>query len=80
MVFTSHKSQGAAPGGRAVIHIASRAVPNRTDSAWETNLRYDMEAFALHAEPNRNGPSLTELVHWLMFVFTRQPTTDSVAQ
>jgi hypothetical protein len=33
-----------------------------------------MEAFTLHAEP-----SLTERVHWL-FVFTRQPTTDSVAQ
>jgi hypothetical protein len=33
-----------------------------------------MEAFTLHAEP-----SLTERVHWLMF-FTRQPTTDSVAQ
>jgi hypothetical protein len=33
-----------------------------------------MEAFTLHAEPNR-----TERVPWL-FVFTRQPTTDSVAQ
>jgi hypothetical protein len=39
-----------------------------------------MEAFTLHAEPNRTGPSLTERVHWLMFVFTRQPTTASVAQ
>jgi hypothetical protein len=34
-----------------------------------------MEAFTLHAEPNR-----TERVPCLMFVFTRQPTTDSVAQ
>jgi hypothetical protein len=34
-----------------------------------------MEAFTLHAET-----SLTERVHWLMFVFTLHPTTDSVAQ
>jgi len=39
-----------------------------------------MEAFTLHAEPIRTGPSLTERVPWLMVVFTRQPTTDSVAQ
>jgi hypothetical protein len=32
-----------------------------------------------HCMPNRTEPSLTERVHWL-FVFTRQPTTDSVAQ
>jgi hypothetical protein len=32
------------------------------------------------AEPNRTGPSLTERVPWLMVVFIRQPTTDSVAQ
>jgi len=51
-----------------LIHTASRAEPNRTDSAWKTNLRYEMEAFALHAEPNQ-----TERVPWLMFVFTRQP-------
>jgi hypothetical protein len=43
-----------------------------------------MEAFTLHAEPsrtepNRAEPSLTEPVPWLMVVFTRQPTTDSVA-
>jgi hypothetical protein len=37
-----------------------------------------MEAFTLHAEPSRTGPSLTERVPRLMFVFTRQPTTDSV--
>jgi hypothetical protein len=30
--------------------------------------------------PNRAELSLTKHVHWLMFVFTRQPTTDSVAQ
>jgi hypothetical protein len=34
-----------------------------------------MEAFTLHAEP-----SLTERVRWRMFIFTRQQTTDSVAQ
>jgi hypothetical protein len=39
-----------------------------------------MEAFTLHAEPSRTGPSLTERVRWPMFVFTRQPTTNSVAQ
>jgi hypothetical protein len=38
-----------------------------------------MEAFTLHAEPSQTGPSLTERVPWLMFDFTRQPTTDSVA-
>jgi hypothetical protein len=27
-----------------------------------------MEAFTLHAEPNRIGPSLTERIHWLMFL------------
>jgi len=68
-----------------LIHTASRAEPsraepNRTDSAWITNLRYEMEAFALHAEPSRTGPILTERVPWLMLVFTRQPTKDSVAQ
>jgi hypothetical protein len=39
-----------------------------------------MEAFTLHAEANRTRPSLTERVPWLMFVFTRQPMTDSVVQ
>jgi hypothetical protein len=32
-------------------------------------------SFTLQAEPSQ-----TERVHWRMFVFTRQPTTDSVAQ
>jgi hypothetical protein len=32
-----------------------------------------------HCTPNRAEPNRTERVHWLMFVFTRQPTTDSVA-
>jgi hypothetical protein len=36
-----------------LIHTASRAEPNRTDSAGKTNLRYEMEAFTLHAEPSR---------------------------
>jgi hypothetical protein len=29
-------------------------------------------------EPDRTGSSLTERVRWLVFDFTRQPTTDSV--
>ena len=62
-------------GLSGLIHTARRAEPNRTDSAWKTNLLYKMEAFTLHAEPNR-----TEHVHWLIFVFIRQPTTDSVAR
>jgi hypothetical protein len=33
-----------------------------------------------HCTPNLTGPILTERVDWLMFVFTRQPTTDFVAQ
>jgi hypothetical protein len=33
-----------------------------------------------HCTPNRTGPSLTERIAWLKFVFTRQSTTDSVAQ
>jgi hypothetical protein len=40
-----------------LIHTASRAEPNETDSAWKTNLRYEMEAFTLHAEPNRTEPA-----------------------
>jgi hypothetical protein len=34
-----------------------------------------MEAFTLNAKP-----SLTKRIRWLVFVFTRQPTTNSVAQ
>jgi len=62
----------------------SRAEPNRTEpnrfglenkpTLWNGNIHT-----ARRTEPNRTGPSLTERVHWLMFVFTRQPTTDSVA-
>ena len=58
-----------------LVHTAGWAEPNWTDSAWKTNLHYEMEAFTLHAEPNR-----TERVHWLMFAFTHQLATDSVAQ
>ena len=68
----------------SLVHTASRAQPNRTDSAWKTNLRYEMEASTLHAEPNRTEPnraepSLTVRAHWPA-AFTRQPTSDSVAQ
>jgi hypothetical protein len=47
-----------------------QAEPNRNDSAWKTNLRYEMEAFTLYAEP-----SLAERVHWLMLVLlaSRRP-------
>jgi len=41
------------------VHKASftlQAEPNRADSAWKTNLRYEMEAFTLHAELNRTEP------------------------
>jgi hypothetical protein len=38
-----------------------------------------MEAFTLNVKPSRTAPSLTERVRWLMFVFTPQPTTESVA-
>jgi hypothetical protein len=59
-----------------LLRAHSHCKPNRTDSAWKTNLRYEMEAFALHTEPNRTGPSLFTG----RCLFTRQPTTDSVAQ
>ena len=36
--------------------LTVQAEPNRTDSAWKTNLRYEMEAFTLHAEPSRAEP------------------------
>jgi len=39
-----------------LIHTAGRAEPNRTVSAWKTNLRYEMEVFTLHAELNRTVP------------------------
>ena len=39
-----------------LIHTASRAEPSRADSAWKTNLRYEMGAFTLHAEPSRTEP------------------------
>ena len=61
----------------AVLHKGSftlRAEPIRLGK----QTSYEMEAFTL--QTNRAGPNLTERVHWLMFVFTRQPTTESVAQ
>ena len=59
------------PDTFGLIHTASRAKPNRSKSnrsvsAWKTNLLYEMETFTLHAEP-----SLTERVHWLVFVSHR---------
>jgi len=32
------------------------AKPSQTNSAWKTNLRYEMEAFTPHAEPDRTEP------------------------
>jgi len=41
------------PDALGVIHNASQAEPNRTDRAWKTNVRYELEAFTLHTEPDR---------------------------
>jgi len=54
-----------------LIHNASRAEPSRTDSAWKTNLRYEMKAFTLHAEPNRAWPSV--FTGWLFLLASRRP-------
>ena len=35
------------------ISLHSHCKPSRTDSAWKTNLLYEMEAFTLHTEPDR---------------------------
>ena len=51
--------------------------PNRTDSACKTNLRYEMEAFTLHAErswtePDRAWPSV--FTGWCLFsLASRRP-------
>lgn len=47
------------------------------------SLRYKMKAFTLHAQPrraerSRAEASLTERIAWRLFVYTRQPTTDTV--
>jgi len=53
---SSSTHQRHRPGALGLIHTASPAEPNRTDSAWKTNLRYEMEVFTLHTEPNRTEP------------------------
>jgi len=57
-----------------------QAEPSRTEPIRLGKQTHVMKWKHSHCTPNRTGPSLTERVHWLMFVFTRQPTTDSVAQ
>jgi hypothetical protein len=49
--------QGLARRLRPRLHCKpSRAEQNRTDWAWKTNVRYEMEAFTLHAEPSQTEP------------------------
>jgi hypothetical protein len=56
------------------------AEPSRTEPIRLGKQTYVMKWKHSHCTPNRTGPSLTERVRWLTIVFTRQPTTDSVAQ
>jgi len=57
-----------------------QAEPSRAEPIRLGKQTYVIKWKYSHYTPNRIGPSLTERVHCLMFVFTRQPTTDSVAQ
>jgi len=57
-----------------------QAEPSRTEPIRLGKQTYVMKWKHSLCTPNLTGPSLTERVHWLMFVSTRQPTTDSVAQ
>jgi len=56
-----------------------QAEPSQTEPFRLGKQTYVMKRKHSHCTPDQTGPSLTERVHWL-FVFTRQPTTDSVAQ
>jgi hypothetical protein len=58
----------------------SHCKPSRTEPIRLGKQTYVMKWKHSHSTPNRTGPSRTERVHWLIFVFTNQPTTDSVAQ
>jgi len=69
----------------AIIHTASRAEPSRAEPSRTEPIRLGKQTYVLkwkhsNCTPNRAEPNRTEPVHWLMSVFTRQPTTDSVAQ
>ena len=71
----------AGPKGSFTLQAEpSRTEPNRFGLENKPTLWNGSIHTARRTEPNRTGPSLTERVHWLMFVFSRQPTTDSVAQ
>jgi hypothetical protein len=58
----------------------SRCKLNRTVLIQLGKQTYVMKWKHSHCTLNRTGPSLMEHVHWLMFVFTRELTTDSLAQ
>ena len=58
------------PDAFGLIHTSSLGEPRRDeqngiDSAYKTNLSYEMGAFTLNTEPRQSGPTLTEHVHWL---------------
>ena len=50
------------PEALGLILTARRAEQNRTHLAWKTNLRYEMEAFTVHAEQSRTEPDLARSV------------------
>ena len=57
----------------------SHCQPSRTEPGWfglekKPSLWHGSIHTARRTEPNRTGPSLTERVGWLMFVFTRRAT------
>jgi hypothetical protein len=54
-----HVVQGLARRLWAHSHFKSRRA-ERNNSVCKTNLSYEMEAFTLHAERRRTGPTLTE--------------------
>ena len=69
-------SEGPHTDVLGLIHSASRSEPNRADSAWKRNLRYEMEAFTLHAEPSRTEsdrawPSV--FPGWCLFLLAGPP-------
>jgi len=53
----------------------SRTEPNRFGLENERKLWNWSIQTARRTESNRVEPNQTESVHWLMFIFTRQPTT-----
>ena len=63
-------------GTLGLTHTASRAEPNRADSPWKRNVRYEMEAFTLHAEPSRTEPDRvwpSVFAGWSLFLLAGPP-------